>query len=118
MPCNELFNSSSPLIVILTPATNSEFILKSIKDVEIKYPAVTISGLTYQSKEMLTLYMYGKYLHLDKDKKKIFKEIEQVFGPLAEVYALGQVDKYAYQIFLLAGHIIKSQKSIHPTSTT
>lgn len=82
-----------------------EFVLKSFKAVGVKYPAVTVNGLAYQSKDMLKLYMYGKYLHLDKEKKKIFRDIEQVFGPLAEVYALSEIDKYAGLIFMLAGYI-------------
>lgn len=89
-----------------------EFVLKSFKAVGVKYPAVTVNGLAYQSKDMLRLYIYGKYLHLDKNKKKIFKNIEQVFGPLAEVYALSEVDKYAGLIFLLAGHINGKLKGV------
>lgn len=76
---------------------------------EHQYPAVTIDSKQYFIRDMLNLYLYGKYFHLDKEKQKIQYAIEQVFGPLAEFYALSQLEKYAGIVLGVAGYIRKNK---------
>lgn len=73
------------------------------------YPAITVDGKACFIREMLMLYMYGKYLHLDKEKQKTYKALEHVFGSLAEFYALSQVEKYAGIVFFVAGYIKRNK---------
>lgn len=73
------------------------------------YPAITVDGKEYRMRKMLILYMYGKYLHLDKEKQEIYRAFERVFGSLAEFYALSQLEKYAGVIFFVAGYIRKNK---------
>lgn len=76
---------------------------------ENDYPSITIDGNEYRMRELLTLYMYGKYLHLDSEKQAISASFEKVFGPLAEYYALSQIDKYVGIILGVAGYIRKNK---------
>lgn len=74
---------------------------------ELQYPAITVNNKEYRMRDLLILYMYGKYIHLDRNKQEVYSAFEQVFGPLAEYFALSQVDKYVGVVLSVAGYIRK-----------
>lgn len=76
---------------------------------EQQYPAITFNGKEYRMRELLMLYMYGKYLHLDSEKQAISLSFEEVLGPLAEYFALSQIDKYIGVALSVAGYICKNK---------
>ena len=53
--------------------------------------------------------MYGKYFHLDEDKQEISKAFENAMGPLAEYFALSQIDRYIGIVFGVAGYILRNK---------
>lgn len=92
---------------------NSEF-LKAYQvlfqpESEKQYPAITLNGKEYRMRELLVLYMYGKYLHLDPEKQEVSAAFEKTFGPLAEYFALSQIDKYIGIVLGVAEYIRKNK---------
>lgn len=76
---------------------------------EQQYPAITVDNKEYRMRDLLILYMYGKYLHLDPEKQAISARFEEVFGPLTEYFALSQIDKYVGIALGVAGYIRKNK---------
>lgn len=76
---------------------------------ELHYPAITIDNKEYRMRDLLILYMYGKYLHLDANKQAISALLEKSLGPLAEYFALSQIDKYVGIVLGVAGYIRKNK---------
>lgn len=75
---------------------------------EAHYPAITINNKEYRMRDLLILYMYGKYLHLDPEKQAISALLEKSFGSLVEYFALSQIDKYIGIVLGVAGYIRKN----------
>lgn len=63
----------------------------------------------YGIPDFVWLYIYGKYFHIDTDKRKIINRFEQVLGSLTEISALTQVEGYAGLALILAGYIIRNK---------
>ena len=72
-------------------------------------PAITLNNEPYRMKDLLIQYMYGKYLHLDKDKQQIYRAFERKLGSLAELYAFSQIEKYIGVVLFVAGYIRKNK---------
>jgi hypothetical protein len=60
-------------------------------------------------RDLLIVYMYGKYLHLDQEKQAISAAFEKNIGPLAEYFGLSQIDKYVGIILGVSGYILKNK---------
>lgn len=80
---------------------------------ERKYPAITHNGKDYRVRDLLIQYMYGRYLHLDQKKEEVIESFEKSLGPLAEYFALNQVDRYIGIILGVAGYIKKHNLQNH-----
>lgn len=72
------------------------------------YPSITLNNKEYKMRDLLVLYMYGKYLHLDAEKQATYKQFEEMLGQMTEVFALSQIDRYIGIILGVAGYIIKN----------
>lgn len=75
--------------------------------------AITVNDKPYVMQDMMILYMYGKYLHLDAEKQQVYRAFEATFGPLAESFALSQVERYVGIVLGVAGYIKKNK--LHST---
>src|SRR3990167_2017063 len=64
--------------------------------------SIKVDNDEYGIPDFVWLYLYGKYFHLDKDKQNVIEQFESVFGPLAEVSALSQIEAYAGWAMLIA----------------
>lgn len=110
---NERLHIGRTITYLLEKYGDSEF-LKAYQvlfqpESEKQYPAITLNSKEYRMRELLILYMYGKYLHLDKEKQEISAAFEKVFGPLAEYFALSQINKYIGIVLGVAGYIRKNK---------
>lgn len=110
---NERLHVGRVITYLLDKYGDSEF-LKNFQllfqpQSEKSYPAIVVKNKEYRMRELLISYMYGKYLHLDKEKQKINALFEQAFGELAEFFALSQIDKYTGIILGVAGYIRKNK---------
>ncbi|MFA6325265.1 MAG: hypothetical protein WCX46_03510 [Candidatus Paceibacterota bacterium] len=85
----------------------SEFLesLKIILNTDSKFPKVTVGNNKFDAKNMMYLYLYGKYFHLDKDKQENYRSIEQSLGQYGEITALSQLERFAGIILGVAGYI-------------
>jgi len=72
--------------------------------------SIKIDKTEYGMPDFVWLYLYGKYFHLDKNKRKVIKKFEDVFGSLTEMSALSQIEGYAGLAFLLASSIKKLER--------
>lgn len=110
---NERLHVGRVITYLLKKYGDSE-LLKSLQilfhpDSEKSFPSITVKGKEYRLRDMLMIYMYGKYLHLDKEKQIISYEFESAFGELAEFFALSQIDKFAGITLMVAGYIRKNK---------
>jgi hypothetical protein len=110
---NERLHVGRIITFLLNQHGESEF-LKAYQSLfqpesELQYPAITLNEKEYRMRDLLILYMYGKYLHLDVEKQEISKAFESALGPLAEYFALSQIDKYIGIILGVAGYIRKNK---------
>lgn len=106
---NERLHVGRIITYLLNEFGDSEFLqayqLLFQPESEQQYPSITLNNKEYRMRELLVLYMYGKYLHLDPEKQAISTSFEQVLGPLAEYFALSQIDKYVGIILGVAAYI-------------
>lgn len=72
---------------------------------EQQLPAIVFNNKEYRMRDLLIIYMYGKYLHLDSEKQAVSAAFEKGMGPLAEYFALSQIDKYVGIVLAIAAYI-------------
>ncbi len=110
---NERLHVGRMITYLLDKYGNSEFLkvhqVLFQPESEQQYPAITLNGKGYRIRDLLIQYMYGKYLHLDPEKQEVTSVFEKTLGPLAEYFALSQIDKYVGIILGVAGYIRKNK---------
>lgn len=77
-------------------------------DTKSQFPIVKINNKSYDANEMVYLYLYGKYFHLDPEKQEAYRLIEENLGYYGEYTALSQLERFAGIVFLV-GRFIKKQ---------
>ena len=106
---NERLHVGRIIIFITSKYGKSDF-LKALQilqqpESELKYPSIMHNEKEYRILDLFYLYMYGKYFHLDEDKQEISLAFEQATGPLAEYFALSQIDKFVGIVLAIAAYI-------------
>jgi hypothetical protein len=72
--------------------------------------SIKVDNKEYKMHDFMWLYLYGKYFHIDEEKKIIIQQFENTFGPLTEISALSQVEAYA-GFAMITARYIKKRKS-------
>lgn len=71
--------------------------------------SVRIDGKEYSSQQFIWLHLYGKYFHLDREKRQLLKNLKEKSGwlVLTEATSLGTLEIYATIATFLAQDILK-----------
>ncbi|TRZ53495.1 hypothetical protein D4R99_00740 [bacterium] len=78
---------------------------RTFLDARSQFPIVKVGEKTYGANEMMYLYLYGKYFHLEATKQKAYRLIEENLGYYGEFTALSQLERFAGIVLMVAGVI-------------
>ncbi|MFA5894190.1 MAG: hypothetical protein WC851_00265 [Candidatus Shapirobacteria bacterium] len=81
-------------------------------DAKSQFPVVKIGEKTYGANEMMYLYLYGKYFHLEEAKQKAYRLIEENLGYYGEFTALSQLERFAGIVLMVAGVVKRYDRNL------
>lgn len=86
---------------------------RTFLDAKSQFPIVKIGEKTYGANEMMYLYLYGKYFHLEVAKQKAYRLIEENLGYYGEYTSLSQLERFAGIVLIVAGVIKRYGKNLN-----